>query len=182
MSDELVIRHCAPTLASIKTANLFSCIFTDRQEMLKHVRNLNLRLKKKGLRVLPLWFKENRGLIYVYRPDKLSKDLQDELAGSLLKKSGYSCTDENACLRKLIERLNLFSDFPHEIGLFLGYPPEDVDGFINRRNECKCCGFWKVYGNVDNAQRLFARYRKCTEIYCKLCQEGRSLENLTVAV
>ena len=86
MSDELVIRHCAPTLASIKTANLFSCIFTDRQEMLKHVRNLNLRLKKKGLRVLPLWFKENRGLIYVYRPDKLSKDLQDELAGSLLKK------------------------------------------------------------------------------------------------
>ena len=48
MSDELVIRHCAPTLASIKTANLFSCIFTDRQEMLKHVRNLNLRLKKKG--------------------------------------------------------------------------------------------------------------------------------------
>ena len=67
-------------------ANLFSCIFTDRQEMLKHVRNLNLRLKKKGLRVLPLWFKENRGLIYVYRPDKLSKDLQDELAGSLLKK------------------------------------------------------------------------------------------------
>ena len=182
MSDELVIRHCAPTLASIKTANLFSCIFTDRQEMLKHVRNLNLRLKKKGLRVLPLWFKENRGLIYVYRPDKLSKDLQDELAGSLLKKSGYSCTDENACLRKLIERLNLLSDFPHEIGLFLGYPPEDVDGFINRRDECKCCGFWKVYGNVDNAQRLFARYRKCTEIYCKLFQEGRSLENLTVAV
>ena len=182
MSDELVIRHCAPTLASIKTANLFSCIFTDRQEMLNHVRNLNLRLKKKGLRVLPLWFKENRGLIYVYRPDKLSKDLQNELAGSLLKKSGYSCTDENACLRKLIERLNLLSDFPHEIGLFLGYPPEDVDGFINRRDECKYCGFWKVYGNVDSARKLFSRYRKCTDIYCKLCQEGRSLENLTVAV
>ena len=182
MSDELVIRHCAPTLASIKTANLFSCIFTDRREMLKHVRNLNLRLKSKGLRVLPLCFKENRGLIYVYRPGKLSKDLQDELAESLLKKSGYSCTDENACLRKLIERLNLLSDFPHEIGLFLGYPPEDVDGFINRRDECKCCGFWKVYGDVENAHRLFARYQKCTEIYCKLCQEGRSLEKLTVAV
>ncbi len=182
MSDELVIRHCAPTLASIKTANLFSCFFSNRQEMQEHVRNLNLRLNRKGLRVLPLCFRENRGLIYVYRPDKLSKDLQNELAEKLLKNCGYSCIDENACLRKLIERLNLLSDFPHEIGLFLGYPPEDVDGFINRRNECKCCGCWKVYGDVESAQKLFARYRKCTEIYCKLCQEGRSLEKLTVAV
>ena len=182
MSDELVIRHCAPTLASIKTANLFSCFFSNRQEMQEHVRNLNLRLKGKGLRVLPLWFKENRGLIYVYRPGKLSKDLRNELAESLLKNCGYSCTDENACLRKLIERLKQLSDFPHEIGLFLGYPPEDVDGFINRRDESKCCGCWKVYGDVDSAQKLFARYRKCTEIYCKLCQEGKSIENLTVAV
>ena len=182
MSDELVIRHCAPTLASIKTANLFSCFFSNRQEMQEHVRNLTLRLKGKGLRVLPLWFKENRGLIYVYRPGKLSKDLRNELAESLLKNCGYSCTDENACLRKLIERLNQLSDFPHEIGLFLGYPPEDVDGFINRRDESKCCGCWKVYGDVDSAQKLFARYRKCTEIYCKLCQEGKSLEKLTVAV
>ena len=57
MSDEQVIRHCAPTLASIKTANLFSSFFSDRQEMLDHVRKLNLRLKGKGLRVLPLCIK-----------------------------------------------------------------------------------------------------------------------------
>ena len=182
MSDEQLIRHCAPTLASIKTANLFSCFFTDRQELLDHIRGLNLRLKGKGLRVLALSYKDHRGLIYVYRPDKLSKDLQNKLAKSLLYDCGYACTDENECIRKLIERLNEQSDFPHEIGLFLGYPPEDVDGFINRRSECKCCGFWKVYGDVDAAQKLFSRYRKCTDIYCKLSQEGRSLERLTVAV
>ena len=180
MSDEQVIRHCAPTLASIKTANLFSCVFTDRQEMLNHVRKLNLRLKGKGLRVLPLCIKENRGLIYVYRPEKLSKDLRNELAERLLNRCGYTCGDENACLRKLIERINMLSDFPHEIGLFLGYPPEDVDGFINRRGDCKCCGFWKVYGDVDKARQLFARYRKCTDIYCRLCHEGKSIEKLTV--
>ena len=150
--------------------------------MLGHVRGLNQRLKGKGLRVLPLCIKENRGLIYVYRPDRLSKDLRNELTERLLKKCGYTSCDENACLRKLIERLNRLSDFPHEIGLFLGYPPEDVDGFINRREEWKYCGFWKVYGDVDSAQKLFSRYRKCTDIYCKLCQEGKSIENLTVAV
>ncbi len=181
MSDEQVIRHCAPTLASIKTANLFSSFFVSRQEMLNHVRNLNFRLRGKGLRMLALLYKDHRGLIYVYRPDKLSRDLQNELAKSLLYECGYTCTDENKCIQKLIEKLAHESDFPHEIGLFLGYPPEDVDGFINRRNECKYCGFWKVYGDVDAAQKLFSRYRKCTNIYCRLCQEGKSIESLTVA-
>ena len=182
MSDEQVIRHCAPTLASIKTANLFSCVFSSRREMLEQVRKLNCRLKGKGLRVLALAYKDNRGLIYVYRPKKLSKDLRNELAEQFLRSCGYACTDESKCIRKLIERLNKQSDFPHEIGLFLGYPPEDVDGFIHRKNECKYCGYWKVYGDVDAAQKLFSRYRKCTDIYCKLCREGSSIEKLTVAV
>ncbi len=68
-------------------------------------------------------------------PGELSKDLQNELAGNLLKKCGYGCVEENACLRKLIERLNLPSDFPHDIGLFPGYSPEDVDGFSNHKEE-----------------------------------------------
>ena len=181
MSDEQVIRYCAPTLASIKTANLFSCAFTCQQEMLAHIRSLNLRLKGKGLRVLGLSYRDGRGLIYVYRPKKLSRDLQNDLAAGLLKACGYPCADENICLQCLIKRLEQQADFPHEIGLFLGYPPEDVDGFINRRGECKCCGFWKVYGDVDNAKKTFARYKKCTDIYCRLWLEGKSIEKLTVA-
>ena len=39
-------------------------------------------------------------------------------------------------------------EFPHEVGLFLSYPPEDVKGFIaHRANDFKCAGLWKVYGN-----------------------------------
>ena len=181
MSDELVIRHCAPTLACIKTANLFSCIFADQQEMVDHVRRLNLRLKGKGLRILPLCFKDNRGLIYVYRPGMLSKDLQNEFAGHLLKKCGYSCIDENACLRKLIERLNLLSDFPHEIGLFLGYPPEDVKGFIKfRGRNSKTSGYWKVYGDVNRARKQFDRFSKCTGVYLKCLERGLPIAKLAV--
>ncbi len=29
-------------------------------------------------------------------------------------------------------------DFPHEIGLLLGYPPEDVIGFIENRGQIHC--------------------------------------------
>ena len=74
-------------------------------------------------------------------------------------------------------------EFPHEVGLFLSYPPEDVKGFIDHRaNNFKCTGPWKVYGDEGKARSLFAKYKKCTEIYCALWQSGSKLEQLAVAV
>ena len=74
-------------------------------------------------------------------------------------------------------------EFPHEVGLFLSYPPEDVKGFIDHRaNDFKCAGLWKVYGDEEKARSLFAKYKKCTEIYCTLWQSGSKLEQLAVAV
>ncbi len=68
------------------------------------------------------------------------------------------------------------------MGLFLSYPPEDVKGFIDHR-ACgfKCAGLWKVYGDERRARELFARFKKCTEIYCALWQTGLRLDRLAVA-
>ena len=74
-------------------------------------------------------------------------------------------------------------DFPHEVGLFLSYPPEDVQGFIDHRAmDFKCAGLWKVYGDQQRAQALFDRFRRCTQRYCALWQTGLRLEQLAVAV
>ena len=54
-----------------------------------------------------------------------------------------------------MQRLGQAAEFPHEIGLFLGYPPEDVQGFLENRL-CKCVGCWKVYGDEQAAQNGFA--------------------------
>ena len=48
----MVIRHCAPTLASIRTGSLFSCPCESEKEVLHGVQELNRRLGGKGLRVL----------------------------------------------------------------------------------------------------------------------------------
>ena len=73
-------------------------------------------------------------------------------------------------------------DFPHEVGLFLSYPPEDVKGFIeNRAANAKCTGVWKVYGDERQARQTFAKYKKCTDIYCRSWRAGSSLERLAVA-
>lgn len=68
MSEETFIHHCSPTMAGIKTANLFSCCFADDREMRDSIRRLNGILVKKGIRVLPLRYHDRRALIYAYRP------------------------------------------------------------------------------------------------------------------
>lgn len=183
MSEEIFVRHCSPTLAGIKTANLFTCRFENEEEMRKSVRELNGILVKKGIRVLPLRYQDNRALIYAYRPSRLSQDLRRHDAFMLLKKRGYTGKTPECCLVQLVQKLRDGGEFPHEIGLFLGYPAEDVCGFIENKAEgYKCAGEWKVYGNADMAQKLFAKYRKCTEVYCAQFAEGKSMERLTVAV
>lgn len=50
-------------------------------------------------------------------------------------------------LTRLAQRMEAVGDFPHEVGFFLGYPAEDVVGFIrNKGQNFKFCGRWKVYG------------------------------------
>ncbi len=74
------------------------------------------------------------------------------------------------------------SEFPHEIGFFLGYPAADVIGFIeNRGKNSIACGPWKVYANKDEALRTFERYRGCTRAYARAYRHGSRLSRLAVA-
>lgn len=182
MSEEIFVRHCAPTLAGIKTGSLFSCEFADSIDMSENIKQLNRRLNNKGLRILPLKFERGRALIYAYRPLKLFYDFQCCGVRELLGTLGYDENIPEKCIVRLKQKLNDGGEFPHEIGLFLGYPLEDVCGFIqNKAKGYKCIGEWKVYGDEETAKKLFAKYRKCTEIYCRHLANGKSVERLTTA-
>ena len=77
MSEELVVRQCAPTLAGIKTGSLFSCPCDSPEELRQEVRRINRLLAGKGLCLLPLRFDGGRALLYLYRPSRLRQDLED---------------------------------------------------------------------------------------------------------
>ena len=181
MSVDDVIRHGAPTLAGLKTGNLFPCAFTSRRELAEQLRGINRVLVPRGLRLLPLRLGEERALLYLYRPGELSRDLAGREAGRLLTRAGYRDRDQRACLRELSRRLRAGAGFPHEIGLFLGYPPEDVAGFMEHGGkDCKCVGCWKVYGDEEGARQRFRAYKSCTGNYCARRARGATLETLTV--
>ncbi len=179
MSEQQFIRSTAPTLAGIKTGSLFPFRYASRAEAIRALRRYNRRLTPKGLRLLPLRMTDSFAMLYLYRPGQLGADLQKREAAALLHQAGYPDAREDSCLRELRRRLADGADFPHEIGLFLSYPPEDVRGFIEHR-DCKCVGCWKVYGDEAAARRTFDRYARCTDCYLRQNAKGCPLERLTV--
>ncbi len=180
MSNEMLVRYCAPTMASLKTGSMFCCRWADRNEMIGELRELNRRLRGKGLRILPLRWKDNRALVYLYRPGMLDRDLKAGLSQKLLLECGYPQGDTGSRIAELISRLESNQDFPHEVGLFLGYPPEDVDGFMHRKDDWRMNGLWKVYGDVEEARRRFEQCRRCTREYLCRIGQGCPLESLAV--
>lgn len=181
MSEDYIVRNCAPTLAGLKTGSMFTCPCDSRGALMDSIRKINKRLSPKGLRILPLRFSDEKALIYLYRPASLRSDLSDAAASRLLRQHGYDPKSCEKCVVHLVKKLRSQRDFPHEIGLFLGYPPEDVCGFIeNNACGCKCVGCWKVYGDEDAARKRFAQYKKCSRVYWDQWAKGKDIERLAV--
>ena len=181
MSEDMVISQCSPTMAGLKTGNLFACPVENKAELTDSMRRLNAALVPRGLRMVPVKYMEDKALIYMYRPDRLQQDLQDETAGRILAQKGYPLDNTNHCVTELIHRLNSSGEFPHEIGLFLGYPSEDVYGFIkDGSRNAKCVGAWRVYGDEQTARRRFEQFEKCTRVYSEVFRKNGSFKKLIV--
>jgi len=181
MPEQFLIDHCSPTLAGLKTANMFPVSLDEGQDICDELRQLNRLFREKGIRIVMLRRRDNKALLYLYRPDYLDRDLGSPLARQILEEKGYHCGSAGRCIVQLIRHMAEDESFPHEVGLFLGYPPEDVRCFIkDSRDGVKCTGCWKAYGNEEEAQKTFSKYKKCTDVYRRELSKGRSLLQLTV--
>lgn len=182
VSEETVIKNCSPTMAGLKTGSLFACPAEDRRELNRNIRELNGVMVPRGVRLLPVRCRGGRALIYMYRPERLRNDLKDRTARDILRQKRYPAEDPDRCVNELIRRLNVGEEFPHEVGLFLGYPAEDVYGFIHQGARCaKCGGVWKVYGDEEGAKKKFALYRKCTRLYLEAYRRHNSIDRLIIS-
>ena len=164
-------RHCGVTFAGLKPASLVSI---DRREgnVLAHLSD---KFRAKGFYFVILGGYD-RLLVYVYHYERLQKLLLSREVKAFLYTLGYTYTSAEEAVGQLKERMP--GKFPHEIGVFLGYPLSDVRGFISDPNGCILCGCWKVYSNVAEAERTFERYRRCSACICRQMQQGKSLTQI----
>ncbi|MGC4019993.1 MAG: DUF3793 family protein [Muricomes sp.] len=182
MIEEYLIRHCSPTLAGLKSGSLFAYAFQNEEEFYNEIGRIERLLLSKGLCMMIAKRQNQRALIYVYREARLNEDLNKSGVRWFLSAYGYDAQDTELLLERLCERIRESEEFPHEIGIFLGYPLGDVIGFIqNQGKRCKCVGCWKVYCDEADAQRTFNKFRKCRDVYGRLWENGKSLTQLIVA-
>lgn len=96
--------------------------------------------------------------VLFYDQAKLSQWFQEPSVKTFLIEQGYA---DSTNIFDILSSLRAKSktNCPHEIGIFIGYPPEDIQGFIaNDGKNCLHCGYWKVYANADEKIEKFRAY------------------------
>lgn len=181
--EATLVRQCALTLAGMKPGSLFCISHADLSYIRKQATQWDTRLRPLGFCVQVMLEREhsNSALVYVCRPAQLSELLSQNETKHFLEHIGYQWGHADRLLEQLAQRLHSQEEFPHEIGIFLGYPLRDVIGFMEHRGQnFTCCGLWKSYGNPDAMKRCFACYRTCIDTYVQLYEQGTPIEALAV--
>lgn len=181
--DEYLARHCAPTLLGAKAASLVCLPGEEFPHLARLAREYTGRYAACGLAFLPLGRCGRRTLLFVYRPALLEKRLAAHAAAQMLCRLGYPVGQGLAAmLAQLKRRFAQHGGFPHEVGLFLDYPPEDVQAFMETGGAgCKLCGYWKVYHDVPAAKERFACYDACRACLCGMLAAGGTMAGLLCA-
>ncbi len=172
--------HCAPTLAGVKPANLLSIRHGDWDTIKAGIARSGRIFAGKGIYFRRLVFCEKHVLLLVYRRDMLIKHLAFPENRRILERYGYGPDGTiGVHLNRLAVRIANSDGFPHEIGIFLGYPPEDVLGFIEHGGKnYRLCGCWKVYEDIAGAKRLFSAYEHARCFYCACVLGGEEIQNI----
>ena len=166
--DSMIACFAAPTLEGMKAGTLVRIKRQGEDVLSVWQRNRDCLLEKYDVDAFLLFPNleekdppHDRILLLLYKSDLLKKILFQEKSLTLLSPLGYNCSSR--CLSSYFSHLQkrMEKNFPHEIGLFLNYPPEDVEAFMkDEGRNALFTGYWQVYGNVRAAKKKFRRYRR----------------------
>ncbi|MCR5764308.1 MAG: DUF3793 family protein [Treponema sp.] len=160
--EQMIVYFGAPALCGLKSANLLSV--KSNQFSAEKILEWNCRLSSLGKKIIPVIRSSSNVLLFIYDERLLYKALcGKEQILYLMGKKYPIAKGLDALVQELLARMSGQMSFPHEVGLFLGYPLEDVVSFEkDGGRSSKYSGMWQVYGNVEDARRKMMLYRQCS--------------------
>ena len=178
--ERILAFHGGPAMAGIKAGNLISCAKDKYPDFFRWIRQYQYDFKDKGIRFEVLYTGDKNHLLFTYRERVLKGALEQGEVQALLERLGYPvCSGVDEILSYLKMRFHAHKDFPHEIGVFLGYPLADILGYVKYHGRgCKLSGYWKVYGDVEEAKKRFLQFEKCRNAITKKVQAGWALSQI----
>lgn len=170
--------QCAPVLAGVKPSNML--VLEN-----KHIRDVVRTLEGTGLSWRCLYAGEEKNIWLLYRKVALEEIVFRQEARSFLAENGYEEERLDQMLIRLGQRFREYRKtqdvpFPHEMGVFLGYPMADVKGFIKHEGKNYLySGYWKVYENVEERKELFKSYEQIRNVFIQEAEKGKNLWEIT---
>ena len=174
-----VVTQCAPVLKGVKISNLI----TMKPGGWHKIRAY---LKKSRIICIPLYADAEKEVLFLYRYEQLERHLKNREVREFLRGCGYESFEVASVLVRLRRRYRLYAgiskEFPHELGVLLGYPVGDVQGFIANRGENSLTSrYWKVYQNPKQAEKIFDLYDRVKEQALREIMCGRTLSHVAVS-
>lgn len=171
-----VALQCAPLLTGLKISNLLTVSKAHRNEVIRLFRDT-------AVSCFLLYESEEKVTFLLYSREKLERYLRQKDVRELMEHFGYQGMVLGLILRKVALRYGAHmeekADFPHEIGLLLGYPTKDVSGFIeNEGKNFLYIGYWKVYSDLSECMRVFAGYNWAREKVIQMFSGGMGVRNI----
>lgn len=168
--------QCAPVISGLKISNLLIIPDKDRCEVRKILLNT-------GISYFVLLRKSDRTTLLLYNKEKLRDYLSRSEISEFMHNAGYNDSSMSRLLYEFKLRYEAYmegeGEFPHEMGILLGYPIEDVEGFIvNEGKNSLCTGYWKVYDNVGQKIALFERFEHAKANVIRLMSRGRDIGDI----
>ncbi|CAH2030646.1 DUF3793 family protein [Trichlorobacter ammonificans] len=173
-----LVLECSEALAGIKPASLVSLVNRQRScgrnlyhLWQQHSHELSAALPMLRFRVLQS--SERALLLFCYHPEQLAAHLSHPGIRALLVKAGYDgAGDSSDLLEELNRRIAGHGSFPHEIGLFIGYPAKDVAAFMGLvKLPFTCQGPWKIFGNPEKSLCLAGSFRRTRRMVGTLLEQ-----------
>ncbi|MDR0425397.1 MAG: DUF3793 family protein [Clostridiales Family XIII bacterium] len=161
--DQLIV-NSAPTIWGLRPANIVTIKKSDFEGRESEIAGFGaLFSRSRRVRLAKIYESAHAVQLMVYDRRALSARLRDKECRAMLHGRGYPDRGGvDSYLNTLSLKMRGRGEFPHEIGLFLGYPLEDVSGFVAHKGKnYKLNGYWKVYGDVEECKSRFAAFDSC---------------------
>ena len=173
------LRLIIQNAAVLKGKRISGMLFLNDKELAR----ISMKLHNTNISLIILCTCKKRHLVMVYRAKELEEHLRSKEVSDYLREFGYRRDDFISNLIRLHQRMNGFynkmKEFPHEVGVFLGYPICDIKGFLENKGEKYLhSGYWKIYGNLEETRKKFLSYDEAREIAIDEFLSGRELESI----
>lgn len=178
---EFASRHCTELILNKKPSYILECLAPILLSQ-KPAELLNIGLNKVAWNELRIRLTQipNIDLIEVrkinqlrqvlfYNTNLLERLIFNSISQEFLQYINYpQLSSVDDYLLHLIEKIRFHNTFPHEIGLFLGYPLKDVLGFMELvpLSYVKTHG-WRVYGDERLSDAYYEKYQFARQLMNK---------------